>query len=240
MLALWPEQRLIAWGVLILGAILVIRPFVLWAIERASGPSAPIEKVQPRASRIPWGAFVIGTSVIIAALVVNHRTAPVKRAHISMSLSIVYKPDIFREGSDLAFNVTSKNVGDGSVTKSWAASRSFIQNDISDLSATLSIDEFYKWIDLIPKTNVDKALHPSDERFNTARGPILSADDVEHLKSKARVAYVVSVVMFEDSTGRYTQEKCAALQTPVFGAAVWKNCGTHNSERSGWATGDQH
>jgi hypothetical protein len=74
---------------------------------------------------------------------------------------------------------------------------------------------FYEWW-RAPGSHVYKltVLHPNDEYFVTSEAPILTAPDVEKIRSGAMVIYVLGSTIYADIYGSHTQDFCRVSQPP--------------------------
>ena len=121
--------------------------------------------------------------------------------------------------------------------------RTVLKTDYSPYSEKESIEEFEKWLQARP-IEEGSSLPKDNRAWATAKGAILTPEDLNNLASGRRVVYVVGILRFRDDFGKHTLRICRYLQPPeptrsggriVFG--TWAYCSRYNDEVEGWLQG---
>jgi hypothetical protein len=191
---------------------------------------AGAEMSHHKRQRIDLWFVICGLVGVLSIGVVTYRASQVERAHFATKMTNVYvTPSFLVANRPLAFNVEYKNVGNGSASKVKAIGLASIQADESTASQRLAISEFkrYRIENLLEET-----LQKDQEKYITAYGPTLSAEDVTNIMIGKKVVYVVADITFDDDFGSHAQHVCQLIEpiVPERQFEIWSDCHQYNSE----------
>ncbi len=175
----------------------------------------------------------IGLIGVVAVGVIAYSAGRQERAHFATSIGSTY-PQFFLVDRPLAFNVAYKNTGSGTAHNVTFQGRSTLQPDGSLANQRRAISEFKEWVETSIDVDGGTTLLTKDspEVFATARGPILSPEDLASLRAGRRTVIVVATISFTDDFGNHVRNVCYILQQPLQAgpAQVFGSCREHNSE----------
>jgi hypothetical protein len=127
------------------------------------------------------------------------------------------------------FNVLIHNVGSGPAVNVIPYSRTSLQQDTSGVSEGAAIVQFNDYLKTMRMTG--HLLVNQAAEFMTARGPLLSAQDIDDIVHARKTIFVVGSISFQDDFGQHSQHLCYLFQVPTVRVQIWGGCDKWNDEQ---------